>query len=238
MRLRGVVLRKLDVHPLQATTDDLLAVTRGVHDKSTLSTYTRQVAYSFADFQRLGWRDDNPAAPLKPVPRPTRPPRPLPQHQVDALVEHDDPLIRAMSVLGYYAGLRIHEVAELPVTALEEGEHGPQLRIDGKGDRTAVIPAHPKVVEVFDAWARGRRRGLLLGYDTAALHRRWRRATDRMGMPEATFHRLRHSIATHLHRSTGDLLLVSRMLRHASIRSTEQYAMLDDGRLFRAVEGL
>lgn len=237
IKLRSTVLRRLPRDPLHATTDDVYAVTDGLTDRATVNIYLRQLRAAFRDFRRLGWRDDNPAEHVKPPRPPKRPPRPLNREQIDALLNHPDPLIAAMSRVGYYAGLRIHEVAELRPDSLEQGPSGWQLRIDGKGDKTAAIPAHPEVVAVFRQYDTGQR-GTLFGYKTGTLQTKWRKGADAIGLKRVTFHQLRHSCATTLYRRTGDLLIVSRMLRHTTIATTQQYALLDDDRLFSAVGGL
>ncbi len=51
-------------------------------------------------------------------------------------------------------------------------------------------------------------------------------------------HALRHTFATLLYRTSGDLLLVSRALGHRDIRTTQRYVHIDDPWLVRAINQL
>lgn len=238
LKLRRTVLRRLAVHPLTATEDDFARVTEGVTDRTTRSVYLSQLKYAYLDFVRYGWLERNPAAWIKPPKVPRRSPRPLPPDELRLLLSQPDRLCRAWSVLGYRAGLRISEVAGLRGDALEAGVHGWQLRVVGKGDLDAVVPAHPEVVAVFEEFRRGD--GRMWPHTSKSLGRRWKQHAVALGLPPSrTFHQLRHSAGTSLYQATGgDLLTVARVMRHASVATTQRYAAVADDAAFRAVAGM
>ncbi len=60
--------------------------------------------------------------------------------------------------------------------------------------------------------------------DPASLHRWFKRALRRAGLPETVkLHEMRHSAADDFHRRSGNLMLTSRLLGHASVATTEIY---------------
>ncbi len=161
-----------------------------------------------------------------------------------APLDDDDPAQAArdlaMFELFYSSGLRLAELVALDCAALgaiaEEGE----VRVLGKRDKARLVPVGGKAREALAAWAA--LRGELAGPDEKALFvgRRGRRISPRMvesrltrralllGLPTHVHpHMLRHSFASHLLQSSGDLRAVQEMLGHASIASTQVYTHLD-----------
>ena len=59
--------------------------------------------------------------------------------------------------------------------------------------------------------------------DQATVHRRFKKCLERAGVEDFPMHELRHSAADHLHRKTGDTMAASRLLRHSSVKVTEDY---------------
>ena len=118
-----------------------------------------------------------------------------------------------------------------------------EIRVLGKRGKTRIVPVGAKAREAIAAWAA--RRGELLkaanGDETALfLGRNGRRLSMRtiqsrlkrrallLGLPTHVHpHMLRHSFASHVLQSSGDLRAVQEMLGHASIASTQVYTHLD-----------
>lgn len=181
-------------------------------------------------------------------------PRPLTAKDAVRVVATDEqlhhaPWIRARNAcvmtLLYGCGLRLGEALSLDGGALRDpGERA--LRITGKGGKTRLVPLLPVLFEAADAYRalcpydlapgaplfRGARGGPLR---PAVLQRDMRRLRSALGLPDtATPHALRHSFATHLLGSGGDLRTIQELLGHASLTTTQAYTGVDAARLLDA----
>jgi len=154
---------------------------------------------------------------------------------------------RAMFELAYSAGLRAEELVNLDVTSLDPDAE--QLRVEGKGGRTRMIPAGEPAWKAVDAYLeRGRPAlagladdpALLLSksgrrLSTSDVRRRLalavHRAAARAGVSP---HTLRHSFATHLLAGGADLRAIQELLGHASISTTQTYTRVESKRLKQA----
>ena len=146
---------------------------------------------------------------------------------------------QAMFELFYSSGLRLAELASLDVSCLEDIAAG-EVRVLGKRNKLRLVPVGSKAREAVAAWAQ--RRGELAPADQPALFvgQRGGRIQPRVieqrlaqralakGLPAHVHpHMLRHSFASHVLQSSGDLRAVQEMLGHASIASTQVYTHLD-----------
>lgn len=172
-------------------------------------------------------------------------PRVLDVDQAGRLMQggaEDDVLARrdmAMWELLYSCGLRVSELVGLDRCdlAMEEAE----LRVLGKGNKQRILPIGRCAREALHAWLPCRR--TLLGdpsENALFLSRRGTRLQVRTvqqrlrawGVRRGIFapvhpHMLRHSFASHLLESSGDLRAVQELLGHASIATTQIYTHLD-----------
>ncbi len=146
----------------------------------------------------------------------------------------------AMFELFYSSGLRLAELAALDCVALDSALNEGEVRVLGKRNKARLVPVGRKAREALALWAT--QRETLAGAEEAALFvsRRGGRISHRMiqlrlaqlalqlGMPRHVHpHMLRHSFASHVLQSSGDLRAVQEMLGHASIASTQVYTHLD-----------
>ena len=196
------------------------------------------------------WRVRHGGAALNPVAgvRAPRAPRGLPKNiGVDAtmallnaspesLLEQRD---HAMFELLYSAGLRVAELLALDVDALGALQSG-ELTVTGKRGKTRIVPVGPQAAQAVAAWAALRgdiahvaeralfvsRKGARLSQ--SALRSRLARWSRQYGDGTHVHpHMLRHSFASHVLQSSGDLRAVQEMLGHASVQSTQIYTQLD-----------
>lgn len=153
----------------------------------------------------------------------------------------NDPLAsrdRAMFELCYSSGLRLAELAGLK----PEDLHLPDgtVRAVGKGAKTRIIPVGSKAVEALKDWLQQREILAIPGatalflsrYGKNISHRsidqRLKILAQRQGLGIRIHpHVLRHSFASHVLQSSGDLRAVQEMLGHASITTTQAYTHLD-----------
>jgi integrase/recombinase XerC len=146
---------------------------------------------------------------------------------------------QAMFELFYSSGLRLAELAALDLACLPDVQGG-ELRVLGKRNKLRVVPVGSVARQALAAW--GQRRGEIARADEPALFvgQRGARINPRVveeqlkrralaqGLPTSVHpHMLRHSFASHLLQSSGDLRAVQEMLGHASIASTQVYTHLD-----------
>ena len=154
---------------------------------------------------------------------------------------------QAMIELFYTAGLRLAELHALDVPA--GGAFPDELRVLGKGRKERSVPVGGKARAALDAWLAERlnlaapdETALFVGRGGGRLSQRsiqlrlaaWARAA---GLPAHLHpHKLRHSFATHLLESSGELRAVQELLGHANLSTTQIYTQLDWKRLAKVYD--
>jgi integrase/recombinase XerC len=219
-------------------------------------TLARALSSWRAFYRHMQERDpalaENPCAGLK-APRSARKlPSALSPDEAVRLVAitGSDPLAvrdRALFELAYSSGLRLAELAGLDVDRidLESGE----VRVWGKGAKERIVPVGAAARDAVRAWlpvragfAKADPKAMFLGRSGAritprAIERRLAEWALRQGLTRHVHpHMLRHSFASHLLQSSGDLRAVQEMLGHASIASTQVYTHLDFQYLAKAYD--
>ncbi len=144
----------------------------------------------------------------------------------------------AMFELFYSSGLRLAELANLEPVAidLQEGT----IRVIGKGNKTRIIPVGEKATQAIVIWLEQRKTMIkpnvsalfISKYGKAisarTISHRLKVRTLRQGINRNVHpHVLRHSFASHILQSSGDLRAVQEMLGHANISTTQVYTHLD-----------
>ena len=144
---------------------------------------------------------------------------------------------KAILELLYSSGLRVSEVTSLNMSDLDF--EGREVRVLGKGNKERIVPVGMFAIKSLRDWLRVRsrfgdnekalflsRRGTRLASRSVQVRLRvWaRRFTDEGDVHP---HMLRHSFASHLLESSGDLRAVQELLGHASISTTQNYTHLD-----------
>ncbi len=145
---------------------------------------------------------------------------------------------RAMFELFYSSGLRLAELVNLDPEHLELGSG--EVRVTGKGNKARIVPVGSFAVAALQAWLKARpqlaspgERALFVGARGARIsprvvQLRMKQWAIRQGVSVGVHpHVLRHSFATHVLQSSGDLRAVQEMLGHASISTTQVYTHLD-----------
>lgn len=164
---------------------------------------------------------------------------------------------RAMVELLYGSGLRLGELLALDVQPSARARgwidwRAGEVHVQGKGSKWRSAPVGPAALAALRDWL-AQRAALLPaeGADEPALwlgargarlspqvaRRRLAEQARRAGLPQHVHpHMLRHSFASHLLQSSGDLRAVQELLGHASIASTQVYTRLDFQHLSRVYE--
>lgn len=161
---------------------------------------------------------------------------------------------QAVFELFYSSGLRLSELTQLDVRYTEDGEYrsagwldlaGAEVTVIGKGSRRRTVPVGSKAIAALKAWLAVRdtllrpgalpedAHALFLGtrgkrLSGSTVQTRIKQQALAAGVPTSVHpHMLRHSFATHMLQSSGDLRAVQEMLGHASISTTQVYTSLD-----------
>jgi len=145
---------------------------------------------------------------------------------------------RAIFELAYSSGLRVSELTGLDLGSIDFSTG--EARVLGKGSKTRIVPVGEHAIEALKRWLDARAglekadgHALFVGKSGRRLlarevQRRIKRWAALAGLDvDPHPHMLRHSFASHVLQSSGDLRAVQEMLGHASIASTQVYTHLD-----------
>ena len=201
---------------------------------------------------REGLASDNPALDIRAPKSGRRLPRVADVDQIGQLLDAspEDPLeVRdlAMFELMYSSGLRLAELAGADVLDLDL--KGAEIRVLGKGNKERVLPVGRKALAALQQWLSCR--SAMVAGDEKALfvsqrgtrlsHRSIQSRLSRWGTLHGANqrlhpHLLRHSFASHMLESSGDLRAVQELLGHADIATTQVYTHLDFQHLARVYD--
>jgi site-specific recombinase XerD len=247
---RGLEPAAVDVRALRRY---VASLTQAGRAPSTVARKLASLRGLFAVQLTLGERADNPADLLSAPKRPQTLPHVLKPSEVSALLDRipaSDPLAvrdRALFELAYAAGLRAEELVTLDVDSIDfDGE---AVRVEGKGDKTRLVPVGEHAARAIERWLATGRPALAPSatgalfvsktgrrLSTSDVRRRlrvWSREAARHApaLSQAHPHALRHSFATHLLEGGADLRAIQELLGHASISTTQVYTRVESERL-------
>ena len=241
LELAGAIpLERLDAHAIRRFVAQLHA--RGLTGKSLA-----RVLSAWRGFFRYLAREHafkhNPCAGVRAPRTAKRLPRALSPDEAQQLLERDaaDPLAlrdKAMLELLYSSGLRLSELTGLQVNDVNFEDR--TVRLTGKGAKTRIVPVGGRALTALRAWLQARAAlavpetsSFFLNYrgkplSARAVQQRLERWALAQGLGRRIHpHALRHSFASHVLQSSGDLRAVQEMLGHASISTTQVYTQLD-----------
>jgi len=186
----------------------------------------------------------NPCATIK-TPKTEKKPLPnlLDVDQMARLLEisRDDPLsLRDLAImeLAYSSGLRLSEIVALDIDSIDLNDH--VVTLHGKGGKMRIVPVGRFAIKAIEAWQQVRntltpadetalfvsRSGRRLGQ--RSIQQRLKQWAIKQGLDSHVHpHMLRHSFASHLLESCGDLRAVQELLGHADISTTQIYTHVD-----------
>lgn len=190
-----------------------------------------------------GLADHNPATPVKAPKSRKKLPATLDAEAVTQLLDIKDetPLAirdKAIMELFYSSGLRLSELAGLRWDRVDPASG--LITVTGKGNKTRVVPVGSFAAAALEKWRKVR--GNFAGFDephifvsnrgkpisTRNIQARIRYWARRQGLPQQVYpHLLRHSFASHMLESSGDLRAVQELLGHADISTTQVYTHLN-----------
>ncbi|HET7772671.1 MAG TPA: tyrosine-type recombinase/integrase [Burkholderiaceae bacterium] len=160
----------------------------------------------------------------------------------------------AMFELLYSSGLRLAELIGLDVIASDTAAgwvdaQAAEVHVTGKGGKRRMVPVGGKALDALRAWLPARvlladaqcpalfvgARGERIAQGTVRLALKQLAQASQLGQ-HVHPHMLRHSFASHVLQSSGDLRAVQELMGHASIAATQVYTQLDFQHLARVYD--
>ena len=151
----------------------------------------------------------------------------------------------AIIELIYSSGLRVSEAVNVNLNDFEDNKNF--LRVLGKGSKTRLVPVGRYAQNAINEWVVEREKlstndnALFVNLrgnriSTRSVQERIKNIAIMQGLPPVNPHMLRHSFATHLLESSGDLRSIQELLGHSSLSTTQIYTRLDYQHLIKVYE--
>ena len=151
----------------------------------------------------------------------------------------------AIIELIYSSGLRVSEAVNANLNDFEDNKNF--LRVLGKGSKTRLVPVGRYAQNAINDWMVEREKlstndnALFVNLrgnriSTRSVQERIKSIAIMQGLPPVNPHMLRHSFATHLLESSGDLRSIQELLGHSSLSTTQIYTRLDYQHLIKVYE--
>lgn len=210
---------------------------------SSLARWLSSLRTLFKFALREHWVANNPVSGLTAPKGSKKLPQTLDVDQIQQLfsLSADNPLAMrdlAMAELMYSSGLRLAELAGIDLPDLDFTEA--TVTVTGKGGKTRILPLGTPAQAAVKRWLSERanwcdkeQKALFLSrggkrLSHRSIQQRFARMGLNQGLPERLHpHMLRHSFASHLLESSGDLRAVQELLGHANLSTTQIYTHLD-----------
>lgn len=184
---------------------------------------------------KKGLLPDDPTKDLPAIRVPHGVPKPASLEAVNAALEKASPRVELMVTIGVRVGARAMEIAGVHSRDVEGVPGRYSLRIQGKGDKTRLVPLADDLADRILAFTPNYVfPGRINGHVSPAYVSR---LVSEVLPPGVTCHKLRHRFATEVIKSGGELLALQRLMGHASVSTTQGYVGIDDAQLRNAAMG-
>ena len=233
-------LKNLKIHQIRRYISQL-------HSKGLGGRSLARMLSAWRGFYNYLMRDhgltDNPCAGLRAPKSPKTLPQALSPDEATRMVDlptdtREAIRDKAIFELFYSSGLRLAELVNLDPVQLDLSAG--EVRVTGKGSKTRIVPLGKFAIAALQAWLAIRDQIAQQNETALFVGQRGTRISPRVvqlrmkqwGVTQGITsnvhpHLLRHSFATHVLQSSGDLRAVQEMLGHASISTTQVYTHLD-----------
>lgn len=232
--------------PAQLTSHDIRRFLATLHGRGLAAASLARILSAWRGFfrhlARNGHIAANPCLGLRPPKGPRHLPHALSPDEMAHILEGgaETPLeIRdlAMFELMYSSGLRLSELVGLDLGGIDAA--GGEVRVLGKGNKERIVPVGGPALAALARWLAVRAgiarhpSALFVGIrgdriSPRVVQVRLKALAQRQGIGQRVHpHALRHSFASHVLQSSGDLRAVQEMLGHASLSTTQVYTHLD-----------
>ncbi|MFJ8933987.1 tyrosine-type recombinase/integrase [Streptomyces sp. NPDC102364] len=220
--------------PAQITVDHVRAfLARGEFQPWTIIGYLQDIA-AYAEFAGI----PDPTATIRRPREPDGLPDPLTDPAVATLRleagKLADPTLLQWINLGLFQGFRASDTANIRAENFDLWAD--RIRLKGKYDQDDPLPLAPVVRRSLGCLAHGKGR-LYPGVTPPEVSAEVAIFAAKFGI-RMRYHQLRHTFGTNLYRTTKDLMLTQRLMRHRAIKNTLKYAKLFDQDAIDAIRNL
>lgn len=208
------------------------------HEGWSRRTYLSHLRSLYAFLVEVGAVPVDPTARIRRGPAPGARPNPLTEFELATLLDAATGNVRTWLLLGSKAGLRRFEIAKVR----GEDIRGDFITIHGKGGVVERVPLHRSLQELaaeYPASGWWFPSPLRAGQPitSSALDQAVRRLFKAHGISGCS-HRLRHTFGTQLAANGTPLHVVQKLMRHASLETTQLYLGVDENARSSAIDGL
>lgn len=235
--------RQLDKIDALTIRTQLAALHRSGLSGKSLQRWLSALRTFFAFCMQNGWIKYNPATGIKAPKSPRKLPKTLDVDAVGQLLNRSgDSWLElrdhAMVELIYSSGLRLSELTRLDLNDIDL--HEASIEVTGKGNKTRILPVGSHAIAAIRGWLKVRNEAAKEGETALFISQRGARLSNRsvqlrleqLGLRQGSNqrlhpHMLRHSFASHILESSGDLRAVQELLGHANLSTTQVYTHLD-----------
>ncbi len=245
-RFSAYCLQKNILTPQQAHSADVRQWVASMHRQGLSGTSLQRALSALRSFYKYAGRfssaQHNPAIGIKAPRSAKKLPKVLDTDRMQQLLEikGDDWIScrdRAIVELFYSCGLRLAELINLDIIDIDL--HDATLTTTGKGKKTRILPVGSYAVTALRQWLQVREEGkpqdqaIFISkqgrrLNPRSIQARLKKHSQQQGLGQNVHpHMLRHSFASHLLESSGDLRAVQELLGHANISTTQIYTHLD-----------
>lgn len=201
----------------------------------TRKGYRNAAVSYFGWMQASARRQDNPADALPSVRRPSPHPRPCPDRVILSALGRANEAETLMIRLGAECGLRRAEIAQVNSRDVMDDLLGRSLIVYGKGDKQRIVPLPDDLADSIETCHGWLFPGRWSGHVEASYIGKH---VARLLGDGWTAHSLRHRYATTTYAATHDLYMVSKLLGHESMETTQRYVAMPDSRLRSALSAV
>jgi len=242
--------------PARLTEHSIRGLVARLHRQGLGSKSLQRLLSAIRSFYRWqmkeGLADRDPAASVRAPKAARKLPLTLDADMVTRLleIEDDSPIAirdKAIMELFYSSGLRLSELAQLQWQQLDFASG--LVTVTGKGNKTRMVPLGSYAADALLEWRK--QRAAFAGFENPhvfvsnrgtpisprTIQARMKHWARHQGIPQKVYpHLLRHSFASHMLESSGDLRAVQELLGHADISTTQVYTHLDFQHLARVYD--
>ena len=204
--------------------------------KSTANIELRHLKSAFTKAVQWGYLDNNPFKGIKQFTLPKAAPIFLKQHEINLLLDVIDlPWLKHIVIFALNTGVRVGELVNVEWEAINLEKRTIKIRntedFTTKSKKERMVPINNELKELLQTFRQDDcyvfSNSVGQKWDPELVSKKFKKYIRQAGLAEQfTFHSLRHTFASHLVQRGVSLYIVSKLLGHSDLKTTEIYAHL------------